>query len=415
MFNWFSKGAGRPRAASKDDWKRVIGDLEYLQKAHARSHPWLAGLEPGATDADFTAQFMAHFHDTMLKAGITQAGFEEWRAQMEDSFKARPFSRYEDPMAHFWLQQMQGQIEQSCQRLNIALPKQPVFGSLQTGRINGIAADVDNPSYYLILIDDGIMGFANLLSKVVAVFFPVVQAEDGSLNFATDEENIVRRRLESAEPGMRFFDLLTAYAVGGAPHAARPYLLASQHVQLVNIFRDAMELFIFGHEYGHCAAGHLQGAPRMSLAMAADGAGEVVEIQLRMPESWEKELEADYIGLALSMDAMRAQGFAPTLTYAGIELVFTGIDYMQRTLSILEHGEERERALDTHPPAAIRREAMRANAKQMLGEDMAASALDLAETVTNCLEFYWRPAMPALQQMHQDGIRPHARWSQRQH
>ncbi|MFN4025189.1 MAG: hypothetical protein ACK4MQ_10160 [Hyphomonas sp.] len=415
MFNWFSKGTGRPKAASKDDWKRVIGDLEYLQKAHARSHPWLAAVEPGATDADFTEQFMAHFHDTMLKAGITQAGFEEWRGQMEARFKARPFSRYEDPMAHFWLQQMQGQIEQSCQRLNIALPKQPVFGSLQTGRINGIAADVDNPSYYLILIDDGIMGFANLLSKVVAVFFPVVQAEDGTLNFATDEENIVRRRLESPEPGMRFFDLLTAYAVGGAPHAARPYLLASQHVQLVNIFRDAMELFIFGHEYGHCAAGHLQGAPRMSLAMAADGAGEGGEIQLRMPESWEKELEADYIGLALAMDAMRAQGFAPTLTYAGIELVFTGIDYMQRTLSILEHGEARERPLDTHPPAVVRREAMRANAKQMLGEETAASALDLAETVTNCLEFYWRPAMPALQQMHQDGIRPHARWSQRQH
>jgi len=415
MLNWFSKGKGReaPAATSKEHWRQVIGDLEYLQKVHARSHPWLAGMEPGATDADFTEQFLVHFHQSMTAAGITSLPLDAWRKEMEPGFRARPFSRYEDPLTHFWLQQMQGQLEQSCQRLKIGLPKQPVFGSLQTGRVNGVAADVDNPSYYLILIDDGIMGFANLLSKVAAVSFPVTQAEDGNLNFATDRDSVVRQRLQSPETGMRFFDLLTAYAVQGAPHAAQSYLMTTHHTHLVGVFRDAMEFFIFGHEYGHCAAGHLQGAPRMSLSMAAEGNGEGGEIELRMPESWEKELEADYIGLALAMDVMRARGYSPNLSYAGVELVFTGVDYMQRTLSILEHGVEQERLLDTHPPALVRREAMRQNALGLLGEEAGSVAGDLADIVNDTLEYHWRAVAPALARMHADGYRPHARWSQK--
>ncbi len=418
LLNWFSKGKGRQpaeagKAASKEHWRQVIGDLEYLQKVHARSHPWLSGMEPGATDADFTEQFLVHFHEVMRASGMTDLPLDAWRREMEPGFRSRPFSRYEDPLTHFWLQQMQAEVEQSCQRLQIGLPKQPVFGTLQTGRVNGVAADVDNPSYYLILIDDGIMGFANLLSKVAAVSFPVVETEDGNLSFSTDRDSVVRQRLQSPETGLRFFDLLTAYGIHGAPHAAQSYLMTSQHTHLVSVFRDAMEYFIFGHEYGHCAAGHLQGAPRMSLSMAAEGEGEAEEIGLRMPESWEKELEADYIGLALAMDVMRARGYSPNLSYTGIELVFTGVDYMQRTLSILEHGVEQERLLDTHPPALVRREAMRQNALALLGPEVGAAAGDLADIVNDTLEYHWRAAAPALARMHADGYRPHARWLQK--
>lgn len=419
MFTWFSKGskvpAGAKRAGRQHDWKRVIGDLEYLQKVHARSHPWLSGLEPGVTDKDFQREFMRNFYDTMHRSGLTQASFEEWHKEMEPGFKARPFSRYEDPLMHFWLQRMQSDIETACERLKVTLPKAPVFGSLQTGRVNGVAADVDNPSYYLILIDDGILGFANLLSKVAAVVFPIVDLEEGGMTFSTDQDHIVRRRISMPETGMRFFDLLVAYTVHGAPHAAQPYLLETGHTHLVSVFRDAMEFFIFGHEYGHCAAGHLVEAPKASLSMTGEAPGTESEISLRMPESWDKELEADFIGLALAMETMRGQGYSPNLSYVGVELVFTGIDYLQRALSLLEFGEERERMIDTHPPALIRRQALRQSSLSLLGEELGAEAHALADIVLDCLEFYWRPVAPALLRMHADGVRPHPRWQQKQH
>ncbi|OYW83956.1 MAG: hypothetical protein B7Z22_11615, partial [Hyphomonas sp. 32-62-5] len=68
MLSWFSKGKGRQAlsgASNKAHWRQVIGDLEYLQKVHARSHPWLSGMEPGATDAEFTERFLVHFHQVM--------------------------------------------------------------------------------------------------------------------------------------------------------------------------------------------------------------------------------------------------------------------------------------------------------------------------------------------------------------
>lgn len=414
MFKWFAKrqGGPTPPRSSGDPWHRIISDLEYLQRAHARAHPWLADMDPGARDEAFEERFFQHFYATMRQAGLTQASYDDWHREIAQAFKAKPFSRYEDPLAHMWLQQMSGEIHAACQRVGVGLPKQPVFGLLQTGRINGIAADVDNPGYYLILIDDGVLGFANLLAKVVAACFPVEEESGGGLTFRTDQASVAAERLRNPAPGQRFFDLLTAYAVGGAPHAAQPYLLATRHLHLVEVLRDSMEFFIFGHEFGHCAAGHLQGAPRQHLQMAENGGG---EIGMLRPDNWEKEFEADFLGLVLALNVMQSKGYSPSLTYAGIELVFTGIDFMQRTLSVLEHGEERPRPLDTHPPAVERRQMLRQHTEQMFDAQLQASALDFSDTVTECLDFYWPAAVSVLRQMHADGIRPHARWRQVQH
>lgn len=415
MFKWFTKrphGSPLPRHGGGDPWRRIITDLEYLQRAHARSHPWLADVDPGKIDDAFQERFFRHFYETMQSAGMVQSSFEDWRREIAPAFSAKPFSRYEDPLAHTWLQQMSGQVHGACDRVGIKLPKAPVFGLLQTGRINGIAADVDNPEYYLILIDDGILGFANLLAKVVAACFPVDEDAEGGLTFRTDDASVAAERMRNMEPGRRLFDLLTAYAVDGAPHGAAPYLLATKHLRLVEVMRDSMEYFIFAHEFGHCAAGHLAGAPRQQLHMTS---GEGGEFGMLRPDSWEKELEADCLGLILGLNVMQSQGFGPSLSYAGIELVFTGIDLMQRTLSILEHGEERERLLDTHPPALHRRDAIRQYTERLFDPQLREAALGLSDTVTSCLEFYWAPTASVLRKMHADGVRPHARWRQTQH
>ena len=405
-------GGGPPRG---DSWTNIIADLEYLQRAHARNHPWLSHMTPGATDQEFKDSFFDHFYDVMSKAGLVKASYEDWRKELEATYQQKPFSRFEDPMAHMWLQSMRDRIAKACENRKLVPVKEPVFGLLQTGRINGMAADVNNDDYYLILIDDGIMGFANLLSKVVATFFPVVKGEDGQLHFSTDAEAMHKQMRDSPETGMRFFDLLIAYALKGAPHAAKPYLMETEHLRLVEVMRDSMEYFIFGHEYGHCTAGHLKDAEHKSMQMTSEQvSGQEEDIGMLVPKDWEKEFEADFVGLILALDAMQSHGISPSLSYAGIELVFAGIDYLQRTLSILEKGEEATHLLDSHPPAEMRRAMLRKSCDVMFDDQLKESAFKLADTINGGLDRLWQPAVPALTAMHQDGLRPHERWRQAQ-
>ena len=56
---------------------------------------------------------------------------------------------------------------------------------------------------------------------------------------------------------------------------------------------------------------------------------------------------------------------------------------------------------------------MRQNALGLLGEETGKIAGDLADIVNDTLEYHWRAAAPALARMHEDGHRPHARWSQK--
>ncbi len=417
-------GGRQPKAPSpprpKDpqaDFRAAVAVLEAYQDYSRKSHPTLGGIDPlteVSAEIEFSKspelfrKFAAHMRAIHPDREVSDA---EVQAVIDSIYKAeKPFSRFEAPATHALLESLRSKLDKACAGRKIELKKTPVFGTLRTGCVNGMAANIRNDSHYLILLDDGIMGFANLFAKCVAQYFPFRGVEGESLSFSTDRDEILREISSNDMLQLRFFDVVQAYAVHGFPHAAEQYYLQSRAMHLANVIRDMMETFIMAHEYGHCIAGHLETGKAASLNMNATGAAANGDIKTIIPESWEKEFEADLIGLVLTLEVMRQSEISPTLGFLGIDLVFACIDLLEQSIGMLEHGEIVEHRIDTHPPARLRRAYLSRALQQLTPEPVAGPALELVATTNVGTEFMTARVMSALQRMHADGIRPNARW-----
>ena len=412
-------GKPPPPKGPEADFKAAVAVLEAYQDYSRKSHPTLGHIDPlseiqGEIEFSKSPELFQKFAEHMRAINPDrEVPDAEVQAVFDSIYKqAKPFSRFEAPTTHTLLESLRGKLDKACSARNIVLKKTPVFGTLRTGCVNGMAANIRNDSHYLILLDDGILGFANLFAKCVAQYFPFRGVEDESLSFSTDREEILREITSNSELQVRFFDVVQAYAVHGFPHAARQYFLQSRAMHLAGMIRDMMETFIMAHEYGHCIAGHLESGKAMSLNMNADAVAQASAGDLKtiVPESWEKEFEADLIGLVLTLEVMRQGNLSPTLGYLGVDLVFACIDLLEQSLGVLEHGEIVEHRLDTHPPARQRRERLSQAMQQLTHEQIAGPALELVATASVGTEFMTERVMSALRRMHADGIRPNARW-----
>jgi len=398
--------------AEADHLSAVIADLEFIQSAKINDHPWLKGVDPTQSlEGKALDKFYQNFFETHKDSMFGYEDYKEFRAGVEGVFGDKPFSRYEVPQVHAWLTSMQRSIDEACDRTGVQPRKKPIFGTLQTGRVQGMAVDLDNPEYYLILLDDGIMGFANLFAKVVAMLFEVMPNHTGRAEFSSDLDNMIKLIKNNDEISHRFFDLVTAYVIYGAPHAAKPYLLAGEQQYITGVVRDSMEYFIFGHEYGHCSAGHLEEGQRKLLRMSQLGkASEHKEMRSIIPENWEDEHEADSIGLLLAMDIMTNKGVDIPLSFLGIDQVFVCIHILERAIDVLEYGEVKQRVLDTHPPSPLRQAVLREMLKNGTPDEVYKGTIQLADTVAVAMELLWSGTEAAMVAMHKNGIRPNERW-----
>jgi len=411
MFNRFFNSK-KKTSQPKDSLASVIADLELIQKSRLNDHPWLKGVDPSSSVPDeIIDRFYRNMFDAYKGTLIKEENFTTWRAEIAKKIAGKPFSRLESPEVHAWLQQMQKNVDEACDRRGIKPRKIPVFGTLQTGRIQGTAINLDNPDYYLILLDDGIMGFANLFAKIVAMLFEFQPSDDGNAVFSSDPENMKRIILSKEEVRARYFDLITAYVIEGAPHAAEQYLLEGEQQYITSVVRDSMEYFIFGHEYGHCAAGHLEEGNRKSLHMTPNKNTEAGDIDTIIPSDWQGEIEADMTGLVIAMDIMMNKGLDLTLSFLGVDLVFRCINYLERAIDILEFGETQERVLDTHPPSLLRQSIVRTALQKGSPENASNEAMQLADHVGGAMDLLQGGMESILLKMHSDGIRPNKRWS----
>lgn len=348
------------------------------------------------------------FWDGMLE----QAGGDEDAAQkladlyfglLEKADAERP-TLYEDPWTYHLMSTLASQTEAAAAEIFEQAPAMPPFGSLPLGELNAMAIAVPESAQSLIAFQHGVFGFANLLTKAVAASFPVVPNPDDAdgISFSTDLEIVERRFAEDDRPLRRLDDFLTAYIVAGHPHAADQYFLEMPYSRLAEIFLNAFELFVFGHELGHVGAGHVD-----ALRARPGGSGQ----PLQRPEAqWEIELEADLLGITTAMAAMRERGIDIALSYCGIDLHYSAAELVNRALSTLRYGEPREPPESaTHPRPALRREMGRRWLQEFAAESGPAAA-ELANTSQQLLELMWGRLQPQFEQRHRQGVRPHPSW-----
>jgi hypothetical protein len=367
----------------------AVGFLEQIQKEYFKNRD-AGGLIAGEITKDIAAKFNL------------SPDFLQKIEKAKSEARSKMFSKFEPLDSFMILLRLTEEIEETLHSLTLEKQtKKVLFGSLGTGDINGVAIEFENPDYFIVLIDDGVFGFANLLAKALAQCFPLVGSEGDYLQISVELDLVKSRLEEKPDIADRFTQLVLGYVIGGNPHAAPPYLPEKEYVGLLSIWRDAMEMFILAHEFGHASLGHLEGNTRA--AIVHDGFNE-------LPMSWQQEYEADQFGLFLTLATLNRRGLEPSLTYAGIEAFFLGLELIEKTLCQLNGVVYDDQGSESHPPAAQRRKSMRDALKHFLEEDQQIAAVRLASILDEVLRFVEPPLRRAVERGRSNGVSPHAKW-----
>jgi hypothetical protein len=351
-----------------------------------------AGRAPNVYDGPFGARAAAqmvatHFGDRTpeeqrrIRDQITRTAAE--------SVRQAP-SRYEDPLMYSILVELASSIETAAAQTGMTVPHRPVLGSLPHGQVNALTILVPGTSEHIVLFESQMFLFASLLSKAVARAFPLTSRDGEWLSFSAQQADIERRIDSDPSVLRRFTEVVLAYAMTGRPGDAPQYVEDSPHGLIAGHLREALELFVLGHEYGHVIGGHLTTATRTAALLP----GEDTEA---LDYSWRQEHEADVYGAMLAVSAMmRVKRLDGALSYWGSDLFFSAMDVMDRAVSLLRTGDERRQTLGSHPPADQRRAYLRRSMRQVLGDEAGGRLVGMGELVERVVAALWTRTRPAV-------------------
>lgn len=392
-----------------DDWNRAREYLSDLQRAVNQRFGWPSLDEVRNQSGTEVRQHLIQVARAMYPEA-SQAELDELLDHMNENI-AKTRSELPTPfeVAEWYSVMMRcyNSVKKSAQEMGLSIARDPLLGTIATGRVNGLAIAIPDVQTRIVLIEAGLFNFAYLMCKSVAAAIPMAgMSKDGRLSFSASLDDIDRSLEQNSEPIRRFFDALTAYVVRGDAQAAEPYALRGHQIHLADLLRDSMETFIIGHEMGHVTLGHLDGK-RALRAVAPDLQAEAIE------ESWQEEFEADFIGMHLMIRSLnRDRKVDVALSYWGADLFFGCVHVVENAVSILTSGETVTSASETHPPPKMRQMALRQLLLETVQPPSAGEdAAQLANIVDGVVDRFWHSCEPLLRRMHADGIRPALWWS----
>jgi hypothetical protein len=347
----------------------------------------------------------------------------------------KPPTPYQNPEQYYLIKRLEQEIKEALKAAGkeqlMANANYPLVGTMPTGNVNAKTYYV-NSNEFLVVFEDQLFNFCNMLSKVVAsaIQFDKIQLwhrqwKDGKIwdesQLDSEMHILGKDLLKRAEIIDHFCDLIGSYLIGGSPGFSKRYPIETPHDSLAFIMLESMELFVVGHEYGHIFNGDL-GTSRVVSSFV--GKEEVKEIIY----PWEKEFLADDTGLKLILWSRQTivnklavtnwdwetiqNAFA--LYYWGPALFFSSIEIIERAKEILTTGkppppyrqEEGVSIADTHPPPLKRRD----RSIELIAKYYHKEAYPAGLVVLNIIEVLWATAKPYLVQLYNDGKRLHPRW-----
>lgn len=358
-------------------------------------------------------------------------------------------TQFENPASYFMLHALSKEIEEAATDLSMSIPIHPLVGTLPTGRVNAMTIALPSSNEYLVIFDPEVFKFAYFLSQVLTRALPVkLDRDSGNLHYSTDENDWTENIGKHPEILEHFQEVLLAYLRGSLIDASihvsvnpdslttegsvrmrdiyiPPYGVNTENLLALILF-NSMILFIMGHEYGHIIGGHLsQGQTALTLL----GEEKVDEVFY----SWKQEIEADYTGLGLAINAMQRMGTDISLGFCGADFFFSCMTIVERGASVLLTGMGKEDlqendfppgsmggeflpALGDHPEIKARQLLLRPALARSVPRDMQsvqmeiANAIDLGITLEHILDALWSETIPLLQKLHEKGVRPAPVW-----
>jgi hypothetical protein len=310
----------------------------------------------------------------------------------------------EDPNWHFVLKDLTSSIENTMTKLSMPYPNKYLFGSLPLGQVNAMVVSVPSSSYVLILFNDGLFGYANLISKVFATAF-APKFTDHVLEWNNSKEDCEKEIISNKSVFERFDDILIAYLVKGHPHNAKPYMPDREVSILATFFRESIEVFVLSHELGHVIAGHLNNAEKHNTLLRG------IKVQ-EINYNWENELEADAHALTITAATMENRGSARSTSLCGINILFLSMEAIERGLQILSTGKYKKiiDVSSSHPPSYVRQQSLKNVLKKIVGDLNSERMLDMSNISDFIFDIMWSRTETTLLNIFNKGIKPSSYW-----
>jgi len=268
----------------------------------------------------------------------------------------------ENPILYRKLIRVFNSIEAAVHELNIQLPMPLIFGSVQAPDPNAIvwlAKDVD---VCIIAFHTGIYGYLFRMSQLVISAAKILDEGDG-YRLLFDHDSIQQRLSEAPAIYDRFLQVLDAMVMLGNVYRSPIYLPMEEIRQVFTSFlTKGSQHFLMGHEYGHVIAGHTSRSKTMQVLF---GGEEIAQINT----SWEQEFEADRLGLVLALVSMsNEEEFEYDINYLywGIDFGLSAFNILEKALSTVIYGNEKQWSSATHPSSYERRCKLRESLQEVL-------------------------------------------------
>lgn len=328
----------------------------------------------------------------------------------------RPATRYENPALHWMLQTLAIRIDEQVATTyrGPQVGKPPVFGLMQTSRVNARAVYLPESGEYIILVAEELFTFLSLMAEAVALALPVertlVKGKE-LLAVSWAAAAIQRRIAGNSDALVRTADVVLAYVVAGRASAAKPYSIAEPHARVAEILRDASELFVVAHEYAHVMEGHLRrGLP---------ASGHLAPTLLSLTD----EALADGRAVLLAGHALERAGNGIYWGFLGAELFLYANEILLKAIGILRTGNARgltkdesyqHASFDTRRRAVgtVLRDQVAKVARRANSAEAATSVNELLGMVRLVLDELWTHLQPMLLRAHRRGTRPSEAWTE---
>ncbi len=325
----------------------------------------------------------------------------------ETRFATIPDSAYEDPLAFRIYSVLIELIEDYVAQIDDTKQNkhEVIFGTLPSKELNAFIRRLRSDEY-IIALNWGTTGFIYRSTQILAQCFgPSLTPEMLLSNSPSFIFNNLRDIGDEEIRELR--NLIHAYVVLGDVYQVRPKFQLGKFQATADTMAITQQLFVLGHEYGHLLMGHLEQANVHSIPN---------ESAERIIFNWNKEFEADLVGykMAVVINSLRSDQIF--LHHVFIELFFTMIDIVEKSILVFAYGEERAISLsNTHPPFLQRRNHIRelARGASIMSEKDAAEwdkITKLNQITEEWCNQLWIKLLPQYQNMHKKGYRPAPIW-----
>jgi hypothetical protein len=282
------------------------------------------------------------------------------------------------------------------------LGHRPLVGHLKTGQLNAVSMRVPGSSEaYLVLFEDQMWHFIHEISSLLAWAMPrdPTADENGKLAFKLSARDVAERIEDVPEIVDWFADIVVTYAVTGRIGSRfRP--LPPGHNNFALLLQASITYFVLGHEYAHIISGHLRTVVSRKGVLPATEAEALVY-------SWRQELDSDFLGMILSLNAGIDHGESDfSTTFLGIGLFFDALDVMDRAVALLQTGDENACQLGSHPPSNLRKQRLRESLSKLAeaNPEGVRTALAVEEIQTEIIRLLWERTGPILLDRRRRGV-----------